>query len=105
MEQTKKGPEPPKASVLFSLPSFGNYGKTKVALIGQIVKRCQVCKMIFFLLEDEKSNLFGFLGFVPRWHKPFLAPAVPVIWVLGSIPNKQKGTGIYRCPACEVVNR
>ena len=79
--------------------------KTKVALIGQIVKGCQACRMIFFLLEDEKSILFGFLSLVPPWHKPFSAPAVPVLWVLGSIPNKQKGTGIYRCPACEVVNR
>ena len=82
------------ASVLFSLPSFGNYGKTKVALIGQIVKRCQVCKMIFFLLEDEKSNLFGFLGFVPRWHKPFLAPAVPVLRVLGC-PLTSKKAPVY----------
>ena len=78
------------APVLFSLPVFGNYGKTKVALIGQIVKGCQACRMIFFLLEDEKSILFGFLSLVPPWHKPFSAPAVPVLWVLGRIPNKQK---------------
>ena len=68
------------APVLFSLPVFGNYGKTKVALIGQIVKGCQACRMIFFLLVDAKSILIGF----------YSAPAVPVLWVLGGIPNKQK---------------
>ena len=34
----------------------------------------------------------------------FPSPGLAGSQVLGSIPNKQKGTGIYRCPACEVYH-